>query len=605
MHLYLIKKNSQDSFFIFGILLCLIFSHDAYSQLTTDNKLAFPDSSVFTGKANVLDAEEAMFEFKKKNQLHQYGGWKWYGRFLSEYGQRAGSNGELPSSQDYLQILETSRKPNVDIRSSNGWYPIGPFQKPSTLGNLRSYGMGRANCISFHPTNAGIWYVGFGQAGIWKTTDSGKTWTETNNGLPILRISDIAIDPNNTNVLYCCVGDFAYCEISLLSVDRKRNTHYGMGVYKSTDGGNSWNPTGLSAKQTDFDGSLFRRVFVNPKNSNELVAAGVSGIYKSQDAGASWTKVYNEVIGDLELNESNSNILYAAGRWMEFTNTGAADILKSYDFGNTWQKLTVPWNASGVVTRIEIALAPSDTNYIYANCVGGNGGELKGFYLSKNAGKDWKKVYNWGYNLMSGDPEDSTTQGYSQGKYDLALCVHPTDKNRVYLGGIQVLYSSNGGADFAYAYSPDNHVDEHQFKIHPKLNKWILCNDGGVYAMPINPVITTFKEVMLGTVNKGTAELLCKNMNVGSFYRVGISRFDTTAFVSGAQDNGSILGKNWSFLSGGMEWIVRCYLMKLLPLINMVVLIILQMDFMINRCLQGTVILALVNGLHHCMWLKT
>ncbi len=545
-------RLSRSKIILSIIAVGVSFISNIYGQSTRIlAKMPFQDSLIFGGINNAAEADEAFTQFRLSKNLKQYGGWKWYARFLNEYGQRTNPDGSLPAANEYFNVVKEVHSPAVQNRASNGWYPLGPFNRPFSAGGLNSYGMARANCIAFDPINAGTWYSGFGQAGIWKTIDTGKTWTEASNGLPILRISDIAIDPNNPNILYCCLGDFEYCEVSLLSMDRKRNTHFGLGIYKSTDGGNSWQPTGLSASLTDFDGSLFRRVFVNPKNSNELVAAGISGIYKSYSGGSTWSKVSNATIGDLEINESNADILYAAGRWMEFSNTGAAVILKSYDFGKTWQTLNVPWNTTNAVTRVELATAPSDSNYIYAACAGGNGGELYGFYLSKNAGKTWNKVFKYGYNLLSNSPEDSIQAGYSQGKYDLALCVHPDDKNKIYLGGIQTLFSKNGGADFAYAYSDKNHVDEHQFKIHPKLKTWILCNDGGIYTQPIDPVITSFDDALVNIVHDCTSKFLCNNMNIGSYYKVGISTYDTSAYVSGAQDNGTIVGNNWAFASGG------------------------------------------------------
>lgn len=523
-----------------------------YSQEETSGKgNPLPDSAIFSGTRTVTAADESWARFRKAEKMNDYGGWQWYGRFLDEYAKRTNPDGSLPSAVEYYRLIQDARDPWVSRRAANGWYPVGPLDRPFSFGGLSNYGVGRVNCVAFDPSNDAVWYMGFGQAGIWKTTDTGNTWTEMNNGLPILRISDIAIDPTDSKTIYACLGDFEYCEISLWSEDRKRNTHFGLGIYKTTDGGNSWKPTGLSVALTDFDGSLFRRVFVNPKNNKEVVAAGISGIFKSTDGGDNWTKVYNGVIGDMEMVESNDQKLYAAGRYLEFYGKGEAIVLQSTDFGSTWQTLSTPWPKQSAVTRVELALAPSDSNYVYAACAGGNGGTFYGFYLSTDGGKNWTQKYNHYNNLLSYLPWDSANGNYSQGKYDLALCINPINKKIVYMGGIQTLYSDNEGVDFYHIYSNENHVDEHQFKIHPKLNKWVLCNDGGLYAMDTNPTKTTFDDMFNNNANLSNCEFKAHGINVGSFYRVGISPFDTTAFVAGAQDNGSVVGNSWFYTSGG------------------------------------------------------
>lgn len=522
------------------------------AQVPATAKKHMPDTGLFKGVSTAAEAEEALMTFGQQQGLKNYGGWKWYGRFLNEYAQRSNPDGSLPSATECLKEINRVKSSQLANRGvENGWYPIGPFNKPQAFGSLLSYGMCRANCVAFHPTNNAEWYVGYGQAGIWKTIDTGNTWTEMNNGLPILRISDIAIDPNNPSVLYACLGDYEYGGVSLLSMDRKRNTHFGMGIYKSTDGGLNWSPTGLSAAQTDFDGSLFRRVFVNPANSNEVIAGGISGIYRSNNAGASWTKINGTAISDMEMVEKSPNIIYASGRWLDFFNIGSAKTLKSYDFGKTWTELTIPWPAQGAVSRVELALAPSDTGYVYAVCAGQNWGDLYGLYVSKNGGKTWSKTYNLKNNLLSNEPQDSTTVGYSQGEYDLALCVNPTDKNKLYLGGIQSLFSNDGGANFELVDNPIYHVDHHQYKIHPKLNIWVACNDGGLYVLDPDPVTTSFDLALSNSFNEAQCAFKSEGMNIGSYYRVGLDMRDTTSIIAGAQDNGTVAGNSWFYTSGG------------------------------------------------------
>jgi photosystem II stability/assembly factor-like uncharacterized protein len=125
--------------------------------------------------------------------------------------------------------------------------------------------------------------------------------------------------------------------VSLFLNGRKRHTHYGLGVYKSTDGGTTWAATGLTFQLTNGDASLIRKVLVNPTNSNELCAAGASGMYKSINGGTTWNKVMDSLFWDLHRDPVSTNILYASTGWVMNSNQGNAGVYKSTDFGNTYR----------------------------------------------------------------------------------------------------------------------------------------------------------------------------------------------------------------------------------------------------------------------------
>ena len=157
--------------------------------------------------------------------------------------------------------------------------------------------------------------------------------------MPILRISDIAVDKNHPDTLYASVCDYAYIGVALSTDNRKRNTHYGAGLYKSYDGGLTWNPTGLTYQQNQYDCTLIRRTFVNSNNAQELICAGVEGILKSFDGGDTWSKNYNGLIWDFEQNPKNPNTIYASSGYLYNLGIGEPKMMVSHDFGDSWKTI--------------------------------------------------------------------------------------------------------------------------------------------------------------------------------------------------------------------------------------------------------------------------
>lgn len=498
------------------------------------------------------DLEKAFNDWAKGKDLNKIKGWKYYKRWESEMMQRLNPDGSLPDQRIlFEEAVKITEQKKSSSDNSSGWIPVGPFSLNPVF-NYETDWQGRTNTVAFHPTDPKTIFAGVAQGGIWKSTDNGNNWTPVNEGLPILRVSDIAIDPNNPDTMYVCLGDFAYIGFGLNLNDRKRNTHYGLGIYKSTDGGASWNPTGLTALQTSYDNSLFCRIFINPKNSNELVTAGVSGIYKSFDAGASWTHVNTDLIWDIEQDKHNSNVFYASSGYVYNLQKGNAGIMKSLDFGNTWAPLQTGIPATYAVQRIEIASSPADSNYVYAVACGIDLG-FYGFYKSTNAGLTWTQESNsdsagniLGYSL---------NQPGGQGAYDLAIVADPTNKDKVYIGGIYLYGTNDGGKKWSYVYANVKpnvseigglHPDQHFLSYNP-LNKYFyLANDGGLYKM--DSISLRYDTPM---------EFISSGMNITSFYRLGLSKNHPGYIVAGAQDNNSFYYNNsyWTkiFSGDGME----------------------------------------------------
>ncbi|MFN8395453.1 MAG: hypothetical protein U0176_12485, partial [Bacteroidia bacterium] len=497
-------------------------------------------------------------DWSQQTNLKTTKGWKWIKRWEDFNAHRLMPDGSLPNPQLYLDAVEqiaTDRTGTDKVTAADSWFPRGPndYADPGFFG--WEPGIGRINCIAFHPTDTNTYWVGVAQGGVWKTVNNGSSWTPLTDNLPMLRISDIAVNPVNTNEIYISVGDMAYLGAGLLTDNRKRHTHYGLGVYKTTDGGTSWFPTGLTVAQTDYDYSLTCRVLIHPSNTLTLVAGGTYGMRKSTDAGLTWTVTHDSLIWDIEPDPVDPQVIYASTGFRSSLNAGSVSILKSTDFGSTWTTLPTGLPARNSVQRVELAVAPSNHNYVYALCAGMDAG-FWGMLRSTDAGATW--------NTQSSTPNiltwDEGISGGGQGWYDLAIAVNPTDPNTVYTGGINVWGSSDGGVTWDGAsywlpnYGPSIHADQHQFAYNPLNGRFFVCNDGGLYATH-NLLIGSWDDA----INNGSYmwpthwTRLSSGMQTTSFYRCSTSPGNPDLLLAGAQDNSTFFydGTIWHHNFGG------------------------------------------------------
>ncbi len=496
-------------------------------------------------------------DWSKTKDLKNTRYWKYFKRWENDMQMHTNALGEPADPSIYINECVKAAGEKQALKSdkflTSAWSPTGPFAVPDNLTGYMENGIGRINCIAFHPTDPNTYFIGVAQGGVWKTTNNGLSWTPLTDNLPILRISDISIDPNNPNTMYISVCDFEYIDVALNIDGRKRNTHYGLGVYKTTDGGLSWQPTGLSFQLTQGDASLIRKIIINPANSNQLVAAGVSGIYTSGNGGISWTHVRDSLFWDIVQDPVTPTTLYAASGWLFSSNYGYAAIYKSTDFGATWTELNTGIPATGLVQRIRLAIAPSDHTCIYAMCVDANEGSY-GIFKSNNSGTNWTYI-NPGLNIL--ESNDGSNSG-GQGTYDLGFAINPTDKNTLYVGGINIWASSDGGVTFDPAthwtlyYGPTLHGDIHFIEVQPVTGNIFVCNDGGLYRT--TDIITqTWMDAQNGNPWPTQWTNISNGMQVTSFYRLSSSKNATGRLMAGAQDNGSFYfdGTIWHTVFGG------------------------------------------------------
>jgi photosystem II stability/assembly factor-like uncharacterized protein len=521
------------------------------------NAQAFLKKELPGKKIGFIEMQKKFTDWSKTVDLKKEKYWKHYKRWEMDMLMKTNGHGELADPSLYiseaLRVGKEKKSGQSSQFSSASWSPVGPYNLPDNLTGYMQNGMGRINCITFHPTDPNTYFVGVAQGGVWKTTNNGTTWIPLTDNLPITRISDITIDPNNTNIMYISVCDFEYIDVALNIDGRKRNTHYGLGVYKTTDGGLNWFPTGLSFQLTNGDASLIRKVVVNPTNSNLLVACGVSGMYTSSNGGVSWTHSLDSLFWDLVQDKVNPNVLYAASGWLASSNTGSAAIYKSVNFGSTWTMLSTGIPATGSVQRIKLAIAPSDNTCVYAVAVDNSEG-LYGVYKSINSGSTWQFI-NPGDNILG---SGSGGGGGGQGTYDLGFTVDQTNKDVLYAGGINVWKSSDGALSFqpvshwTLNYGPTLHGDIHFIETHPLTGDVFVCSDGGIYRSD-NVISQSWTNANNGSPWPTVWTDISDGLAITSFYRLSSSRNSTGRLAAGAQDNATFYydGSTWSTIFGG------------------------------------------------------
>ncbi|MFI5203449.1 MAG: PKD domain-containing protein [Flavobacteriales bacterium] len=454
-------------------------------------------------------------QIEKGKGFKQFKRWEWFMeprvfpsgvRFAPDLAQR--------NYDDYLQSLAPQN------RSTNGsWTSLGPVG-PSGSGG----GAGRINCIRFDPSNPANAYAGAPAGGLWKTTNSGSTWTLLNtDNLGSLGISDIAVHPANSNIIFIATGD----------VDGTDT--YSIGILKSTDGGSTWASTGLS--WTTSQGRTIRRLLIDPTNAQIMLAATSNGIYRSTDGGATWLLSISGGWRDMEFKPGDPNTVYIA----------SASYRYSTDGGVTFTTVSLPVSNIG---RVSIAVTPANSAYVYLLASDATDNGFGGVMRSTNSGTSFTTMAT-SPNLL-GWSSQGTDQG-GQGWYDLALGVSQTNANELMVGGVNVWRSTNGGTTWAIRGHWTGgggadliHADQHDIAYYPGSGTqvWLGC-DGGVYR----------------STNSGSVWTDVSNsMVIAQMYRLGVSQTNAAKTITGWQDNGTNLLNTgaWNETLGGdgMECII-------------------------------------------------
>ncbi len=441
-------------------------------------------------------------------------------------GWDADDNGNQPTSTQRL-LADTKRRA-MGLDKANGmtkaagirqdaWTHLGP-------GNVG----GRIRAIVFDPRNSNRFFIGAATGGIWLTSNAGQTITPVADFSSNLVIGSMAIDPVNPNNVYAGTGEYS-------------QGLTGIGVFKSADGGSTWNV--LAATSTDIDSAwtFTNRIGVHRTDPNIVLAANGGGIYRSANGGQSWTRTRVGATLDLQFDPNNPDRVVASGI--------GGFAYYSTDAGSTWTDAPKFFTNElrGTSARSEFAWSTSTPNLVFASVdnsdqTSGDRGEV---YKSEDGGQTW---------VFMSSPKHLRDQGI----YDNTIWVDPTNSANIVIGGIDLYRSSDGGATFTRISSwqqaspgqPQPHADQHQIVSPPNFsaaNPMVyIGNDGGLYR----------STDIFSAANSGSStwQNLNNELGITQFYGGAGSLAAGGKIVGGTQDNGDLRfssGTTWTRIGGG------------------------------------------------------
>ncbi len=488
------------------LLICIGFSlHSSAQEWMNGNKTP----------ADNPNFNDIMVQFETYWEGREIGkgkGYKPMRRWEYQWNPRINEDGSFPSAGRNLDAFDTYRKSyrTEDRSSTSSWKSLGPSSNTSGYA-----GTGRVASVGFHPTDANTIYVGSGGGGVWKTTNGGDTWTPISDNIGSIGVSAIIVDPSNPETVYIGTGD------------GDASDNYSIGVLKSTNGGDTWNTTGLDWSTSST--ILIRAMVMHPNDVNTLILASNDGIYRTTNGGTSWTKEQSGNFYDIELKpQATSNTFYACT---------SGTIYRSTNSGDTWIS---EYSLSGT-NRIALATSEDEENYVYALASKSSGSGFKGVYRSTDSGQNFTQQAS-SPNLLGWQSNGSDSNG--QGWYDLVIAVDPNNANSVHVGGVNHWRSTDGGVNWTIKSTWNGaggvqtvHADKHVLEWQDDDTLW-EGNDGGIYYTTNNGTSWTDK----------TSDLV-----ISQLYKIGVSELDNKV-IGGLQDNGTKMRNNsgnWSDEIGG------------------------------------------------------
>ncbi|HEU5182003.1 MAG TPA: glycosyl hydrolase [Candidatus Polarisedimenticolia bacterium] len=407
----------------------------------------------------------------------------------------------------------------ADTFSGLAWRGVGP-----------AVTSGRVGDVAVHPRERNIWYVAVASGGVWKTENAGTTWSPIFDSQGSYSIGCVTLDPRDPLVVWVGSGEN----------NSQRSVGYGDGVYRSTDGGRSFENVGLKASEH------IARIVIDPRDSRQVYVAaqgplwsdgGDRGVYKTSDAGKTWKQVLkiDERTGvtDLVMDPRNPDVLFAAAYqrrrhvWTLIDGGPGSALYKSVDGGNTWKKLEsgLPKEEMG---RIGLAISPANPDIVYAliEAAGKDGG----LYRSPDNGGSWKKM---------GDYVPTSPQYYME------IVADPKNPDRLYAMDTYMQVTEDGGKSFHKVGEKYKHVDNHSLWIDPDDTDHLIAGcDGGLYV----------------SFDRGATWEFKSNLPVTQFYRVTLDNsLPFYLIYGGTQDNQTLGGPSRSLTAHGIvnsDWFV-------------------------------------------------
>ena len=446
--------------------------------------------------------------------LLQSKAWQRYQWF---YEQRAYPGGYIPSDARLRgqRQIASYRDARPELRSAAAWSEVGPAPLENRRGDIFTQNLavsGRTPAIAVNPKKRKQVIVGGAQGGLWVSRNAGKSWNSAGDDLLTLAFGALAWSSDNTRVIYAGTGEQAF----------SGDAYAGVGVYKSRNGGKSWNlvnKTSLLSINTS-------AIVVDPQDVDTVImsTAGFGrrqtagrdrvGIYRSTDGGVTWSLTLEGHATHLVADAKDFNTMYAAlGNLFSAAENG---LYRSADAGQTWTKLAGPWD--GDAGRMELALSSSHPETLYVGVQSVDTFGLQGLYKTTNAsGREGARVPAFEkltLPRLGGRDSYCATQCW----YDHILLTDPKDPETLYAGGVYLWKLKNGKWESLLP----GHVDQHALAWSGKT--LYSGNDGGVFS----------------SRNGGkTWKSLNDGLQLTQFYHGAIHPKDNSFLIGGTQDNGT------------------------------------------------------------------
>ena len=399
--------------------------------------------------------------------------------------------------------------------------------------NIGPFRGGRVTTVTGVPEETFTFYMGATGGGVWKTTDAGTTWSNISDGyFNTTGIGAIVVAPSDPNVLYVGTGEGPV---------RGVKTSHGDGVYKSTDAGATWTHLGLEATRH------ISRIVVHPLDPDRVYVAAQGnpwgpneerGIYQSEDGGATWSKTLyvneDSGIADLTVDASNPNIMMATSwdfrrrPWVVQSGGPGSRVYKTTDGGTNWREITT--GLPSLKGKMGVAISPANSRIVYM-AIEAKDGE-GGVYRSDNGGESFRQV--------SDDPRT-----WARAWYYMHIIADPSDEDEAWVLNSGAMRSIDGGQ--TYTRIPDSHVDHHALWINPA-NSDIMINgnDGGA------SVTLNGGETWSSVMNQPTAQMYRVQTDNQYPYRVYSGQQDASGIVIDSRTLGGGIGvTHWTTIRSG------------------------------------------------------
>ena len=492
------------------IIIILLSTQISSAQDSVDTKNIWRDA---VGQ-DFSEIQRQMEEYYTTHATGKGSGFKQWKRWENIMQDRLNLDGTVPNlAEKYVSEYQKQLSELDPSRSLTGnWENVGP-NALTTGPNAYAPGLGRINCIAFHPTDANIIYIGAPAGGLWKTTDGGANWIPLFQEFSQIGVSAIVINNSSPDEVYILTGD------------GDGGQTLSIGVYKTTDGGVTWANTTLPwTAGTAVRGYAMKIL----QQTNDIITIATNvGIYQTGNGGTTWNFLIGGNFRDFEYKPNDGNRYYACTDNDVYRYNGGWELISS----------NIP-----NVNRIALAVSPDEPNSVYqVRGPGYNAGtgsnpnyKFRGLFKSTNSGASYSMMSDspniFGGNAMGQD-------SVSQSAYDMAIIANPDDASEILVGGVNLWGSTNNGvswvnrAHWSLGLPPNSslpyvHADIHALEINPLDDKLYCGSDGGIFVSDDFGLTWTD---------------LSATLSISMFYRIDGIEGDSDKIIGGTQDNGTLI----------------------------------------------------------------